>query len=93
MLVQGMVFKNGRVVTRDAASDNVKKEFMVQGCDKATAALVKLFTGEKAIDDYSNIHALANELGIPADKLEEKVYAILQSFFSQGRFNIQRSQG
>jgi hypothetical protein len=54
--------------------------------DEMTLALIKLFQSGKKINDHKDFHALAEKLGLeePA-KLEEAAYAMLQSFWSQGR--------
>lgn len=54
--------------------------------DKKKLALIKLFQKEAKIKDHRDIHALAEELGIKEPAvLEEMVYEMLQSFWSQGR--------
>jgi hypothetical protein len=54
--------------------------------DVATEALIGLFSSNSVIEDHKDFHGLADELGIEPSVLEEKTYALLQSFFSQGRY-------
>lgn len=53
--------------------------------DDKTLALIKLFQGKKKITDSKDFHPLADKLGITSDELEEMAYAMLQSFWSNGR--------
>ena len=60
---------------------------ILKGADKDTAALIKLFSSDKKIKDHTDFHALATELGYEeAGDLEEKSYALIQSFFAQGNY-------
>ena len=54
--------------------------------DEKDMALIKLFQSDKKINDHKDFHGLAEKLGLkdPAE-LEERAYAMLQSFWSQGR--------
>lgn len=56
------------------------------GLDENTKAIVDLFCSKKKIKDYEDLHELAEELGIEPSSLEEKVYALIQAFFSEGRY-------
>jgi len=59
----------------------------ITGVDKKISALIKLLSTDKTIKDHRDFHALADELGMDeAGDLEEKAYALLQSFFAQGRY-------
>ena len=54
--------------------------------DKKKLALIKMFQKDTKIKDHRDIHSLAEELGIKEPALlEEMVYEMLQSFWSQGR--------
>lgn len=54
--------------------------------DKNTLALITLFQGKKKIKDHRDIHALAEKLGMDEPgQLEEIAYAMLQSFWANGR--------
>lgn len=53
--------------------------------DKEKLALIKLFQSDKKINDHKDIHKLAEDMGMQSNKLEEMVYAMLQSFWSKGR--------
>jgi hypothetical protein len=54
--------------------------------DKKKLALIELFQKETKIKDHRDIHALAEKLGLKEPAvLEEMAYAMLQSFWSQGR--------
>jgi hypothetical protein len=54
--------------------------------DNIAEALIELFSKQDAIKDHATFHKLAEGLGMEPSKLEEAAYAMLQSFFSQGRF-------
>lgn len=54
--------------------------------DHKDMELIKLFSGDKKINDHKDFHKLAEDLGLKeAAELEERAYAMLQSFWSQGR--------
>lgn len=40
-----------------------------------------------AIDDETDVHTFASELGIEKSELEEEIYAMLKAFISGGNFN------
>jgi len=76
-------------LTKYLTQDKVVNEEKFNGyveADEMTLALIKLFQSDKKINDHKDFHGLADELGLdePA-KLEEAAYAMLQSFWSQGR--------
>ncbi len=49
-------------------------------------ALIKLFSSGKKIRDHRDFHVLAEDLGLDNPSiLEERAYAMLQSFWSQGK--------
>jgi len=53
---------------------------------KEQLALIKLFQSKDKIKDHRDIHSLAEKLGMKEpSKLEEMVYAMLQSFWANGR--------
>jgi len=53
--------------------------------DKTMGAIIDFFASkEKPTDD--EVHSLAKELGIDKHQFEEKIYAILSSFFNAGRY-------
>jgi hypothetical protein len=53
--------------------------------DKVMGAIIDFFSSkEKPTDD--EVHDLAEELGIDKHQFEEKIYAILSSFFNAGRY-------
>lgn len=54
--------------------------------DKIEEALIKLFSGTNTIKDHQDLHTLAESMGIEPSAMEERAYAMLQSFFSQGRY-------
>ena len=63
-----------------------ESEDITGGLDKDTTAIIKLFSSDKKIKDHEDFHALAEELGSEPSVLEEKAYALIQSFFSQGNY-------
>jgi len=86
VLFKGMGIKDGRVFYKD---NNVKDgvEVILEGADKETAGMIKLFASDKKIKDHKDFHALAESLGVKdASTLEEKAYALMQSFFAQGKY-------
>ena len=61
-----------------------KDEGKEDGEDKVMGSIIEFFsTRDKPSDD--DIHGLAESLGIDKHKFEEKIYAILSSFFNAGR--------
>lgn len=53
--------------------------------DEPTQALLTLFSSDQIINDHEVFHILAEKLGMDPSELEEKAYAMLQSFFSKGK--------
>ena len=82
MLAKNLDIKDGRFIIKDED----KEDFVATGQDKIMTAMIQLFAREEPIKDYADIHGLAEELDIEAEKLEEKIYGLLQSFLSKGRF-------
>lgn len=85
--VAAMARKKAKNLAKDSASPNSYSD-VVQ--DKNIAALIELFSSDKEIKDHEVFHALAALLGIenPSD-LEEMAYAMLQSYFSKGKYMTQ----
>lgn len=54
--------------------------------DIVKQAVVELFTNSKKVKD-SDVHALAEEMGVDKHKFEEVIYELLTSFFNKGRYN------
>lgn len=54
--------------------------------DPIQEALVQLFCSKTIIKDHQDLHALAEQLGVEPSDMEERAYAMLQAFFSQGRY-------
>lgn len=52
----------------------------------AKDAIVELFTNNSKVRD-SDVHSLAEEMGIDKHKFEEIIYDLLTSFFNKGRYN------
>lgn len=73
-------------VTEKEAKDSVPDWFDNLGIDEGTKALIDLFSSKKKIKDREDLHVLAESLGIEPSSLEEKVYALLQSFFANGKY-------
>jgi len=55
--------------------------------NKVDLALIELLSKGSKIKDHRDIHSLAEKLGLDPPELEEKAYALLQSFWSNGRAN------
>lgn len=49
-------------------------------------AIVELFTTKSKVED-SDIHALADKMGIDKHEFENIIYGILTSFFNKGKYN------
>lgn len=73
-------------VTEKEARDSASDWYDDLGLDEDTKALIDLFCSKKKIKDHEDLHELAEELGIEPSLLEEKVYALIQAFFSEGRY-------
>jgi hypothetical protein len=57
--------------------------------DDKVKQLIALFSSDKKIEDHRDIHSIAKALGIEPSELEDVSYALLQSFFSNGKFATQ----
>lgn len=65
--------------------EKAKEEEIGNDEDKTMGAIIDFFASkEKPTDD--EVHSLAKELGIDKHQFEEKIYAILSSFFNAGRY-------
>ena len=53
-------------------------------------AIIELFTEKSKVTD-SDVHSLAEEMGIDKHEFEEIIYGLLTSFFNKGKFNSKKS--
>jgi len=86
MLLSDMSIKKGRVVSKDADEVYSGIGSVVKGANHVESALIEMFASNKKIKDEEDFHAMAENIGWEPSALEEKSYAIIQSFFSQGKF-------
>ena len=86
MIFNRMAIKKGRIVTKDAEEVFAGIGTVVKDLGHVESAMIELFADKKKIKDHEDFHSLAEGVGWESSKLEEKAYALLQSFFAQGRF-------
>jgi len=86
MIFDRMEIKKGRAVTKDVEEVFTGIGTVVKDLGHVESAMIELFADDKKIKDHEDFHALAEGLGWEPSKLEEKAYALLQSFFAQGYF-------
>lgn len=72
---------------RDMLLEGESDKFGTLPISKVDLALIELLSTDTKIKDHRDIHSLAEKLGLDPPELEEKAYALLQSFWSKGRAN------
>ncbi len=91
MLLTDMRIRKGRFIQKDAEEVYKGIGSLLGEAGHVESGLIELFADNKKVKD-SEIHKMAEQLGWEADKLEEMVYSLLQSFLSQGKF-MKEGQG
>ena len=69
------------------------KQYLKEAKEKTPKdAIVELFTTKSKVDD-SDIHALAEKLGIDKHEFENIIYGFMTSFFNKGNYNKRGRKG
>jgi hypothetical protein len=94
-LMKKMTVRRGDKWSKDSALSFTSEEaqkidpFTGLVIDDKVKQLIALFSSDKKIEDHRDIHSIAEALGIEPSELEDVVYSLLQSFFSNGKFATQ----
>jgi len=67
-------------------SDYIKEKEIVENSNDTEKKIIDFFSKQKEVED-AEVHKLADGLGLDPHKFEEKVYSLLTSFWSKGRYN------